>query len=317
MRRAVIASAIIGTAVGVASACTDTLYLSGLRQFDLSFKNARSSKWDSVVVPIIQAGTAKALSMAPVDDTSTVSLPVQFQSNCGADSVGDVTYIRLSNVPYTVRGDDFWKDSSAMVKTSEKVRAYPDGILYNGTSLKSYWEIGRNAIGKLQGDAPVSYHVQLAVFRHMPGGGYSFSSYPAFSRPSRSLAFSALDGLVDGFVPSLDSVGKGYDSVRVSARITEEVFSYSPTSWAIATGVHSRAMRPQGFVGYRTSQGYTFVLPRPVPLSILSPDGRTVRNLPASTSPSWDGRDASGRLVPRGVYMVRGLGLGVLQIAAP
>lgn len=317
MRRAVFALTIIGTVVGVASACTDTLYLSGLRQFDLSFKNTRSSKWDSVVIPIIQAGTAKSLSMAPVDDTSTVSLPVQFRSNCGADSVGEVSYLRLSNIPYVVHGDDFWKDSSAIVKTSEKVRSLPDGIIYNGTTLKSYWEIGRNAIGKLQGGVPSSYHVQLAVFRHMPGGAYSFSSYPAFSRPSRSLAFSALDVLVDGFASSLDSVGKGYDSVRVSARITEEVFSYSPTSWAISTGVHGRATHPQGFAGYRTSQGYTFVLPRPVALSIIAPDGRTVRNLPASTSPSWDGRDASGRLVPRGVYMVRGLGLGVLQIAAP
>lgn len=317
MRRAVFALAIIGTAVGVASACTDTLYLSGLRQFDLSFKNIRSSKWDSVAVPIIQAGTAKSLSLAPVDDTSTMAFPVQFQSNCGTDSVGEVAYLHLSNIPYSVHGDDFWKDSSAVVRTSEKVRSLPDGIIYNGTTLKSYWEIGKNSIGKLQGGVPSSYHVQLAIFRHMSGGAYSFSSYPAFSRPSRSLAFSAVDGLFDGFASSLDSVGKGYDSVRVSARVTEEIFSYSPTSWAISTGVQGRAARPQGFVGYRTSQGYTFVLPRPVSLSILSPDGRMVRNLPASTSPSWDGRDASGRLVPRGVYMVRALGLGVLPIAAP
>ena len=322
MRRAFFALVIIGAVVDAASACTDTLYLAGMRQFSLSFKNVRNSQWDSTIIPIVQAGTARALSMAPVDDTSTFSMPVQFRSNCGTDSVSAVSYLKLSNIPYKLRGTNYWKDTSEVFTASVKALSYPDGVVYNGEALKSFWEIGNAAdgkavVGKLGSGNPMAYHMQFAAFRYLPNGSYSYSTYPAFARPSRTQAFETIDGLLDGFSAALDSVGKGLDSVRISVRITETSFSYDPTAWALATGVQSRAMRPQAFTSYRTSRGYVFVLPRPTALTIFSPEGNVVRTLPAASAPAWDGNDASGHRVPHGVYLVRALGLGVLRIPAP
>lgn len=317
MRRILISLVICGGVVGAASACTDTLSLSGLRQFDLSFKNVRSDRWDSVDIDIRQSGKARALSMQPSKDTSKLSLPVQFRSNCGSDSTSEVSYLELRNVAYTERGNDYWRDTSRVYTANAKVESFPAGVDYDGVMMKGFWTVGDVQIGKLNGESPKVYHIQCIGFRHKTGGGYMYSRFNTLYRAERASAMASVDQMVGAFANGLDSVGKGLDSVRVSVRLTESVFSYDPTAWAIATGVRSRALRSQAFAGYRTSGGYSFVLPRPAQLSIFSPEGAVVRTIPASSAPTWDGRDAAGHRVKRGVYLVRAMGLGVLSIAAP
>lgn len=215
-----------------------------------------------------------------------------------------------------MRGTTYWRDTSRAYTASEKVLSYPDGVSYDGKNLKGFWNVGDFQVGKLEGGEPAVYHIQCVAFRHK-NGGYSYSHFSPMFRAERSMAFAAVDQMLSSFAGALDSVGKGLDSVRVSVRLTETTFSYDPTTWAFTTGTHARVARAQSFSAYRTSEGYSFVLPSPVALSVFAPDGRVVRTLPASTSAVWDGRDQSGRKVTRGVYLVRAMGLGVLSIAAP
>lgn len=299
--------------------CTDSLYLSGLRQFSLSFRNTATNIWDSTVVPLTQIGDARSMSKAPMVDTSTLMFPIQFLSNCGSDSTDEATFLRLRDVGYTERGDDLWKAVNDTYKKRVRVESY-GAVTLGGTSLKGFWEVNGqdHQIGKIGTASPAAYHVQFQAFRFRGGNGsYQYIAYPGYTVPLRSMAFENISQYIDALKPALDSVGKGLDSVRVSARITESVFSYALTNWSLTTSVHSRASRKPAFVSYRTTHGYVFVLPQPTPLSILSAEGKIVRHLPAASAPSWDGRDAQGHKVPRGVYMVRGLGLGVLRIPSP
>lgn len=301
------------------AACTDTLYLSGLRQFTQSFRNVNPGTWDSVVVPLTQIGDARSLSKAPMVDTSTLVFPIQFQSNCGSDSTDEATFLRLRDIGYTSRGDDAWKTVNDTYKKSVRVEAY--GPVTLGTvSLRAFWEVDgqKHQIAKSGSAKPAAYHVQFQAFRFKGGNGsYQYIAYPGYTVPLRAMAFDNVSEYVTALKPALDSVGKGLDSVRVSARITETAFDFEPTNWSLTTSVHSRASRKPAFVSYRTTHGYVFVLPQPTPLTVLSAEGKIVRQLPAASAPMWDGRDAQGHKVPRGVYMVRGLGLGVLRIPSP
>ncbi len=302
------------------AACTDTLYLSGLRQFSLSFRNTTTNLWDSTVVPLTQIGDARSLSKAPILDTSTIVFPVQLQSNCGTDSTDEATFLRLRDVGFTQRGSDNWKAVNDTYKKSVRVEAYGK-VTLGSTSLSAFWEVAGQTHQVAQvgaKDQPSAYHVQFQAFRFKGGNGsYQYIAYPGYTVPLRNMAFENVSNYIAALKPALDSVGKGLDSVRVSARITETSFDYEPTNWSLTTSVHSRASRKPAFVSYRTTHGYVFVLPQPTPLTILSAEGKVVRQLPAASAPMWDGRDAQGHKVPRGVYMVRGLGLGVLRIPSP
>lgn len=322
MHRILLVIAIAGSAVGAASACTDTLHLAGMRQFDmsfndLSFKTTRKDKFDTTVIDIRQASTAKSLSMIPEEDTSIFTVPVQFRSNCGSDSMSDVSFLEYSNYGYTQRGTTYWKDTSRVFTSSVKVRSYPEGVTYDAVKMAGFWTVDGVQIGLLQGGDPSVYHLQCVGFRYLTGGGYSFSRFSTLYRAERNMAMQEVNQMLNLFAGAMDSIGKGFDSVRVRLRLTETKYSYDPTTWAYVTGVRPRAVRHQAFTGYRTAAGYVFVLPRPVALTIHSPEGRIVRTLPASTNSTWDGRDAAGHKVARGVYLVRGMGLGVLSIAAP
>lgn len=301
------------------AACTDTLYLSGLRQFSLTFRNVNPGTWDSIVVPLTQIGDARSLSKAPMLDTATLVFPVQFQSNCGTDSTDEATFLRLRDIGFTQRGDDAWKSVNDTYKKTVRVEAWGP-VTLGPVALRAFWEVDGNKhqIGKLGVAKPSAYHVQFQAFRFLSGNGsYRYIAYPGYTVPLRTMAFENVSEYITALKPALDSVGKGLDSVRVSARITETSFDYEPTNWSLTTSVHSRASRKPAFVSYRTTHGYVFVLPQPTPLTILSAEGKVVRQLPAASAPSWDGRDAQGHKVPRGVYMVRGLGLGVLRIPSP
>lgn len=301
------------------AACTDTLYLSGLRQFSLTFRDVKTTVWDSTVVPLTQIGDARSLSKAPIVDTSTIAFPIQFQSNCGTDSISEVTYLRLRDVGFTQRGDDAWKSVNDTYTKRVRVEAYGP-VTLGSVALRGFWEVDGNKsqVSRIGSAAPSSYHVQFQAFRYRGGtGSYQYIAYPGYTLPLRTMAFENIAEYINALNPAYDSVGKGLDSVRVSARITETSFSFDPTNWSLTTSVQSRASRKSAFVSYRTSHGYVFVLPQPTPLTILSAEGKVVRQIPAATAPSWDGRDAQGHKVPRGVYMVRGLGLGVLRIPSP
>lgn len=302
------------------AACTDTLYISSLRQFSQTFRDVKSNLWDSTVVPLTQIGDARSLSKAPIVDTSTLVFPIQFQSNCGMDSTDEATFLRLRDVGFTQRGDDAWKSVNDTYKKTVRVEAWGP-VTLGPVALRGFWEVDGNKhqIGKVTTTTPPSaYHVQFQAFRYRGGtGSYQYIAYPGYTVPLRTMAFENIAEYVDALNPALDSVGKGLDSVRVSARITETTFSFDPSNWSLTTSVHSRASRKPAFVSYRTTHGYVFVLPQPTPLTILSAEGKVVRNLPAASAPMWDGRDAKGHKVPRGVYMVRGLGLGVLRIPSP
>lgn len=322
MHRILSAIAIAASAVGAATLCTDTLYLSGMRQLDmsfkdLSFKTTNKDKFDTTDIDIRQAGRAKSLSMAPEEDTSIFTVPVQFRSNCGNDSTSEVSFLEYSNYGYKQRGSTYWKDTSRTYTSAAKVLSYPDGVTYDAQKMAGFWTVDNVQIGMLQGGVPSVYHIQCVGFRYVTGGGYSFSRFSTLYRAERGMALKEVNHMLDLFSGAMDSIGKGFDSVRVRLRLTESKYSYDPTTWAYSTGVRPRAVRHQAFTGHRTANGYVFVLPRPVELTIHSPEGRIVRTLPASTTSTWDGRDAAGHKVSRGVYLVRGLGLGVLSIAAP
>ena len=320
------ASLVLATLVASASAaalCTDTLYISRLRQFNLTFRNVRTNAWDSTEISVRQLSDARALSLSPRVDTSEIVFPVQFQSNCGLDSVDEVSFLRLRDVGYTQRGTDSWKAVNDIVKLSDVVTSYGPATL-NQVTVKGFWEIDGGSkkiyqVARLGDAAPSAYHIQLQSFRYMAGNGsYIYSSLIPYTSPLRSSAFDDVNKYLTALQPALDSVGHGLDSVRVSARVFESTYSYDTTGWSLAsTSVGVRAPRGPGFTSYRTSRGFVFVLPHPVSLTILSSSGRVVRNLPASSAPLWDGTDLSGRRVPHGVYLVRGMGLGVIPILAP
>jgi hypothetical protein len=284
---------------------------------DASFKTTNKDKFDTTVIDIRQAGRAKALSMTPEEDTSILSIPVQFRSNCGNDSTSDVSFLEYSNYGYKQRGVTYWKDTSRTYTAKAKVVSYPEGVTYSAQKMAGFWTVDNVQIGMLKDGMPSVYHIQCVGFRYLTGGGYSFSRFNTLYRAERGMALEEVNNMLGLFAGAMDSIGKGFDSVRVRLRLTESKYSYDPTTWAYSTGVRPRAVRHQAFTGYRTAGGYVFVLPRPVALTIHSPEGRIVRTLPASTTSMWDGRDAAGHRVARGVYLVRGLGLGVLSIAAP
>lgn len=316
--------AFAGFVAGAASAaCTDTLYLSGLRQFDLAFKNVRSDKWDSTVVPVTQLSQAKALHVLPVDkdSLSQIDLPVQLQSNCGTDSVGPVQYLVMKDSSYVQRGSRIWRDTSFLRSTSAKVRSYVDGATSNGVTYSGFWQVADGvtySIGKVSTASPVLYRVQYNLIAWSKNGISYYKTFTQVPVPDRASAFDDVKSMIDdNAATSLAAVGVTVDSVKFSARVFEASYSYDPTSWAMVTGVRGRATHARAFTAYRVSEGYAFVLPQATALSIIAPTGAVVRVLPASSSPSWDGRDAHGRKVPRGVYLVRAMGLGVLSIAAP
>ncbi|MCB9497094.1 MAG: hypothetical protein H6686_09450 [Fibrobacteria bacterium] len=309
------------TAVVAGATCTDTLYVSGLKQFTLSFRDVRTDHWDSSEVSASSLGDARSLSMAPILDTSEIQLPIQFQSNCGGDSLDAVKFLRARDIGATVRGQEVWTPSADTLTRSAKAVSY-GAVKFSGISVKGFWEVDgtRWQIGMPAAPTPSTYMIQFATFRFSNGNGsYSYSGYRPYASALREMAFDDVSGYLDQLSGALDSVGHGLDSVRVSARITEAKYSYEPTQWSLAStsNVHKAALRSPAFGAYRTTSGYRFVLPRPVALSILSPDGRVVRELPAATLVNWDGRDAKGVMVPRGVYFVRALGLGAVRIPAP
>lgn len=307
--------------VGSASAeviCSDSLYISRLRQFTLNFRDVNPNSWDSVEVPITQITDARSLSMAPIADTSELVFPVQFFSNCTPDSNTEVSFLRLRDIGSTVRGTDTWKSVNDVYKAKDSALSYGK-VSLGSASFNGFWEVGKlpkiYQTGQLPSQSPASYHLQFQSFRYKGGtGSYTYSAWQPQTLPMRTMAFSNVADYIDGLHAALDSVGHGLDSVRVSARITEVSFDYVPTNWSATTGVYSRASRKPAFASYRTSHGYVFVLPHPTALTVLSAEGRVVRTLAASTAPMWDGMDAAGHRVNRGVYLVRGLGLGVIRI---
>lgn len=311
---------IILATAGIAAAadCTDTLFLAALKQHSLSFKNVRSNQWDSVDVPVTRLSEARSLSKAPFLDTSELVFPVEFRSNCGGDSVDAVEFLRLRDYGVTERGDDVWKTTADIVTSNVRVEGWGP-VTLSGTSLKGFWELdSRIQIGKLAGEAPKAFHVQFQVARYLKDGRIARLGFRPYTTATRAFAFDGIATELDALKPALDSVGGGIDSVRISARITETGFSYVPTGYSLqGTNAARRATRGPAFTSHRTTHGLVFVLPRAVSLTILSPEGRIVRTLPASSAPSWDGTDASGHRVPRGVYMVRALGIGVIRIPAP
>lgn len=318
MRRTLATILVAGSIVSAGAACTDTLSIAGLRQFTLSFRSVRIDRWDSTEVSVSRLADARSLSKAPFLDTSELSFPVEFRSNCGTDSTDNVTFLRLRDYGVTERGDDVWKTTSDLVSSKLRVEGW-GAVTLSGTSLKGFWEIdSRIQIGKLAGEAPKAFHVQYQVSRYLKDGRISRVGFRPYTTATRAFAFDGVAKELDALKPALDSVGGAMDSVRVSARITETSFSYLPTNYSLTElSAARRAFRPAAFTCHRTTHGLVFVLPQATALTVLSPEGRVVRTLAASSAPMWDGTDAAGHRVPRGVYLVRALGLGVIRIPAP
>ncbi len=317
MRR-ILATILAAGSFAAGADCTDTLFLAALKQHTLSFKNVRSNQWDSTEVPVTRLSEARSLSKAPFLDTSELVFPVEFRSNCGSDSVDAVEFLRLRDYGVTERGDDVWKTSAEIVTSNIRVEGW-GAVTLSGTSLKGFWELdSRIQIGKLPGEAPKAFHVQFQVARYLKDGRIARLGFRPYTTATRAFAFDGVAKELDGLASALDSVGGGIDSVRISARITETGFSYVPTGYALqGANAARRATRGPAFASHRTTHGIVFVLPKATALTILSPEGRVVRTLPASSAPQWDGNDALGHRVPRGVYLVRAMGLGVIRIPAP
>lgn len=310
-------------AAGAASAaCTDTLSLVGLRQFDLAFKNVRSDVWDSSAVPVFQLAQAKALKTLPLDkdSLSLVDIPVRFQSNCGTDSIDQVQILVLKDSSYLQRGTRIWKDTAYLRTAAVKVRSY-GAASSNGVAYAGLWQIFDDAtytVGQGQSASPALYRVQYNLIAWSKTGTSYFKTFTQVPLPDRASAFDDVKTMIeDDGAAYLAGVGTTFDSVKFAARVFEATYSYDPTPWAMVTGIRARAARAHAFSAYRVSEGYAFVLPRAVSVSVIAPSGAVVRVLPASSAPAWDGRDSHGRRVPRGVYLVRAMGLGVLSIAAP
>jgi hypothetical protein len=142
----------------------------------------------------------------------------------------------------------------------------------------------------------------------------------------RFVDFVAGDYELQADSPCIDAADPGYPPDPDGTRSDMGAFPYDQSSAAvepIAAGVGRRlrlAAGPNPFA-HGTTFSYTLPQPAAVTLTVLDPAGRAVRTLvdramqgPGAWAVHWDGRDASGRVLPSGLYLYRIEAAGLTEI---
>lgn len=319
------------------AACDDTLYLQSIKVLSQTIKNSSTlgSSWDSVVVnPWDSADVIKAgpLTFSPyeafyTDPFFTVKHTRKLSSNCSPDSVSPVQNVEVASDTLWV--DEYHRKSvfaSKVVNATDLIRRKwtNNGIFFwilNGDTLKANesWSSRNVDLATLSTPwQPSGWQMQvMGMGIHVP---QRYSSLDPFYTscslvvnfhgvmPFRAQVESEAAKNLAGMSALVSKIGQGrFDSTRAQVRMFNYVYGKSDPK---SVGVKFRQGSTSNFRIESIGNSFVATLPTSAAVSIVSVDGRTVRQFPSSRSFVWDGRDATGAKVHPGVWLIRAEGVG-------
>jgi len=309
--------------LGAASAgatCTDSMSLASFVRTDKHFRLTVNGLVDSSQKSASYGGGLDLLQAVPVTvpvDFSTyrdsLLLPVRFAANCGSDSVSQVRLWRAVDSS----GKDKYQADVRVSSGSEVQRSFKpmalgaQGFAITGgvLSFTSYWPIasasGKETLyyfGVLKGGSGVvGALAQSRSVAYKGGEVKNMSSFPMVSvLPGPQGLASEQASQVGEFQNSWKAkLADGtYDSVAINFRSLDLKYDFASASIAVRTGAAGASV-------LRTrADGWLLTSDVAAPGAVRTLDGRLLRRFPAGTSMLWDGRNAQGQQVTRGVYLM-------------
>jgi hypothetical protein len=341
MRRQILLTLVSTTLLAhlASAACDDTLYLQSISVYTQTLKNSATlgATWDTALVnPWDSADVIKAgpLTFAPyeafyTDPFFSMTHTRKFSSNCSPDSVSPLQNVNVSTDTLWV--DDYHRKSvysSEVVSESAPVRRKwtTNGYFFwlsNGDTLKANetWTSDRFDLATLSTPwQPTGWYMQvMGMGIHVP---QRYSSLEPFftscslvvnshgSLTFRSQAIAQASNKLAGMSALVSKIGNGrFDSTRAQVRLFQ--YRYGKSN---PVGVKNRPGAAAPFRIGAIGNSFVATLPKEAVVSVVSVDGRTVRQFPSSRSFAWDGRDAAGRMVQPGVWLIRAQGLGSVPV---
>jgi len=341
MRRQILFASLAASLVAsvAGAACDDTLYLQSIVVYDQTVKNSSSlgSTWDSVVVnPWDSADVIKAgpLAFSPyeafyADPFFSFTHTRKFSSNCSPDSISPVENVEVSS-------DTLWID------TYHRKSVYSSSVLKETAPVRRkwtangyfFWISGKDTLKANEVWESDDFDLVTTSSPWQPNGWYMqvmglgiqvpqrYSSLDPFytscslvvnahgSLPFRAQVEARAAAQVANMKGVVDLVGQGrIDSTRAQVRMFHYIYGKSNP-----VGVKIRQPGGERLRIGSIGNFFSAVLPRAAAVSVVSVDGRAVRQFPSSRSFAWDGRDASGAMVRPGVWLIHAQGVGTSSV---
>lgn len=312
-------------AAGAEASCQDTMFLQSIAVYKQSiFNDTTLRAWDSVVVnPWDLQDLAKAGPIGfpkELFGPDTVIHFTKFQYDCGPDSVSKVAGVRIIDRVSSGERRIVVEPMETSIKITKLIGG-GSGFKYAYGGKVQYWPIllwsDNFLVGQNKVDPVGLSYRQL--FREVATkfNGNSFSVNTIASKGSHTFTpmWEEMDELLPDAFDDVSSDIKGLNITVDSLRVTilRYRYVYAPTRPSVGIR-HQTGNRPRGISILRSGSGWDIRLPLEARSSIVTLGGRSVCQFPSTRRIQWDGLDAKGNAVGKGLLVFRAEGIGTETI---